>query len=146
MKQIYSSIKATRIVMILAFCTSILLTSCSSYVASGAMTGGAIGSAIGSITGGYRGHEWGTLIGMAAGAAVGASIEAAETARAEKAAQDNYIKHKEAYTRDYYRRNGISGNRSNNSSLYTPTSQEEPADTSKYVDPTNSGDDRIEMK
>lgn len=133
-------------VLMLVLCSSMLLTSCGTYTTTGAMLGGTIGSAIGGITGGRHGHGVGTLIGMAAGAAVGASVEAAEQARAEKAAQDQYIRHREAYARDYYKRNGVASRSKNQSANQSDGVYSQEADPSKYVDPTNSGDDRIEMK
>ncbi len=61
--------------------SSIILSSCSSYTASGAMVGGqfghVIGSAVGGISGGWRGHHMGSLIGTVGGAVAGAAIGAA---------------------------------------------------------------------
>ena len=69
--------------------TALLLSSCSSYTATGAMVGGrfgnVVGSAIGGISGGWRGHELGALIGTVggavAGAAIGAAVENAQEAK-----------------------------------------------------------------
>lgn len=75
----------------------LLLTSCSSYTATGAMTGGMIGSAVGGIFGGHYGHDVGTLVGAATGAAVGANAEA----RARRNAERRYYE----YTDDVYSSN-----------------------------------------
>ncbi|MDO5447338.1 MAG: hypothetical protein Q4F34_06160 [Prevotellaceae bacterium] len=128
-------------ILMIAVCASLLLTSCSSYTASGMMTGGTIGSLVGNIVGGRHSSSYGALIGMAAGAAVGAAVEKAETTKAERAAEARYNQHKQAYTRQYYERNG-NGTRSGGD----VNTQPEVVDPSKYVDPTNSGDDRIEIK
>lgn len=66
-----------------------LLSSCDSYTASGAMTGGLLGSAIGGITGGPRGSDVGTLIGAAIGATAGAAARDAEIRRSEAAYYDD---------------------------------------------------------
>ena len=60
-----------------------LLSSCDSYMATGAMTGGMIGSALGGITGGRYGSNVGTLIGAAVGATAGAAAREAEIRRTE---------------------------------------------------------------
>ncbi|MCM1079804.1 MAG: hypothetical protein NC344_08870 [Bacteroidales bacterium] len=65
----------------LALSVLLLVSSCSSYTATGAGFGGVIGSAVGGIAGGHRGHDVGTLVGMAAGAATGAAIENAKQKR-----------------------------------------------------------------
>ena len=68
---------------------ALLLSSCSSYTATGAMVGGefghVIGSAIGGISGGWRGHDVGSLIGTVGGAMVGAAVgSAVENAQERK--------------------------------------------------------------
>ncbi len=74
---------------IIAATILILLSSCDSYTASGAMTGGLIGSAIGGITGGHRGHDVGALVGAVVGATAGAAVRDAEIRRAEAAYYDD---------------------------------------------------------
>ncbi len=77
---------------------SLLLSGCSSYTASGAVTGGqfghVVGSAIGGITGGWRGHHVGSLIGTVggavAGAAIGAAVEHSAEQRSQRASEDSY--------------------------------------------------------
>lgn len=70
---------------------ALLLSSCSSYTATGAMMGGefghVIGSSIGGITGGWRGHDMGSLIGTVGGVVAGAAIGAAIEQAAERKAQ-----------------------------------------------------------
>jgi len=75
--------------VVLSLGAALLLSSCGTYVETGATTGGwfgsIIGSAIGGIAGGPRGSDVGTLIGMAGGAVVGAAIgQAAEEAQQKK--------------------------------------------------------------
>jgi len=67
----------------------LLLSSCSSYTASGTYAGATfgqvIGSAIGGISGGWRGEHIGSLIGTVGGAAVGAAIgQSVENAQKKK--------------------------------------------------------------
>ncbi len=76
---------------------ALLLSSCSSYTASGAMVGGefghVVGSAIGGISGGWRGHHMGSLIGTVggavAGAAIGAAVEKSAENRSQRGQNDN---------------------------------------------------------
>lgn len=70
--------KVMKKITFLALSVLVLISSCSSYTATGAGFGGVIGSAIGGIAGGYHGRDVGTLVGMAAGAATGAAIENAK--------------------------------------------------------------------
>lgn len=110
---------------ILTVCGLMLLSSCSSYTATGAYTGAQfgtiLGSAIGGISGGWRGSDIGSIVGMAGGAAVGAAIgSAVENAQKEKI--EKY--HKQIEQREYgYQQQG---------------------DDSGF-DATNSGDDRINI-
>ncbi|MDO4823783.1 MAG: YMGG-like glycine zipper-containing protein [Bacteroidales bacterium] len=64
------------------FAAALLLTSCSSYTANGAMIGSSVGSVVGSMTNSSHGTGIGSLVGMAAGAAIGASVEKAQTNKA----------------------------------------------------------------
>ena len=79
-----------------------MMTSCSSYMASGAAFGGMMGSALGGITGGPRGRDMGTLIGMTAGAVAGAAAEAHQQEMAERRARAYY-------NDDVYRSGAASG-------------------------------------
>ncbi len=77
---------------------SLLLSSCSSYTASGAMVGGefghVIGSAIGGITGGWHGEHVGSLLGTVggavAGAAIGSAVERADEQSSRRMVGDVY--------------------------------------------------------
>ncbi len=92
---------------------ALLLSSCTSYTASGAVVGGefghVIGSAIGGISGGWRGHHMGSLIGtvggVVAGAAIGAAVEQSANReryeRDERAANDHHERHHGQRDRDY---------------------------------------------
>lgn len=113
---------------------TILISSCASsqyHTGNGAVTGAylgsILGSAIGGINGGYRGSDIGTIVGMAGGAIVGAAIGSA----ADKADQREYEDHKR---RTLERRDADRG-RDYSDSGYSSNEV--------YVDPTNSGDDRI---
>lgn len=113
---------------------AILVSGCSStqyHTGNGAVTGAylgsILGSAIGGINGGYRGSDIGTIVGMAGGAIVGAAIGSA----ADKADQREYEDHKR---RTLERRDAERG-RDYSDSGYS--------NNEVYVDPTNSGDDRI---
>lgn len=78
-----------------------LLSSCDSYMATGAMTGGLLGQAIGGIAGGRYGASVGTLVGAAAGATVGAAAREAEARRSEARYYDDvYSSGARAQTRD----------------------------------------------
>lgn len=74
-------------IILLAFIVVTTMSSCGSYMASGAAFGGMIGSAVGGITGGARGSDIGTLIGAATGAAIGASADAHEREMYERRAR-----------------------------------------------------------
>lgn len=77
---------------LLILIVALMVSSCSSYTATGAYVGGefghVIGSAIGSITGGRRGYDMGSLIGTVggavAGAAIGSAVENAQKQKYEK--------------------------------------------------------------
>ena len=109
----------------------VLLSSCGTYTADGAVTGGwfgsMIGSAIGGITGGHRGSDIGSLVGMAGGAIVGAAIGQA----ADDAEQRKYEDYKAARQRNRQR----------------TTSQRQVDDyaysTDSGFDANNGGDDRL---
>lgn len=70
---------------------ALVLSSCSSYTATGASVGGefghVVGSAIGGITGGWRGERaggaLGTVGGVLAGAAIGAAVEKSQMKKME---------------------------------------------------------------
>ena len=103
------------------------MSSCSTYTGNGAITGsmfGAmIGSSIGGISGGWRGSHVGQVVGMAGGAVVGAAIGAAEEKKQEERIQQ--YRREQAQCRAARQRTYSS-------------------DDSGF-DPTNSGDDRIEL-
>lgn len=114
--------------------TTMLISSCASSqyhtgngAATGAFFGSILGSAIGGISGGYRGSDIGTIVGMAGGAIAGAAIGSA----ADKADQREYESHKR---RTLERRDAERGR----DHSYSGSS-----DNEVYVDPSNSGDDRI---
>ncbi len=83
--------------VIIAFgVASLLLSSCGTYSASGAVVGAQfgtiLGSAVGGLAGGWRGSHIGTIAGMAGGAAVGAAIGSA----ADQAQAKRYEEHRAA--------------------------------------------------
>ncbi len=122
---------------------AILVSSCASsqyHTGNGAVTGAylgsILGSAIGGISGGYRGSDIGTIVGMAGGALAGAAIGAA----ADKADQREYEDHKRRTLdrRDAERSRDYGYSNPSNNDVYDGSSGNEV-----YVDPSNSGDDRI---
>lgn len=72
-------------IFMIAIVAVTMMSSCTSYTATGAMFGGLAGSAVGGIMGGPRGSDVGALVGMATGAVMGAAAEAQEEARYERA-------------------------------------------------------------
>lgn len=115
-------------VILLMFCSSLVMGSCDTYTGSGAYAGGSIGSilgsAIGGLSGGPRGSDLGTIIGMAGGAVVGAVIGSqADQAQADREA---------AYQQDRVER------RSGSDYSNTPVT-----DNSEIFDSNNGGDDRL---
>lgn len=122
---------------------TMLISSCTSsqyHTGNGAVTGAylgsILGSAIGGISGGYRGSDIGTIVGMAGGALAGAAIGSA----ADKADQREYEDHKRRTLdrRDAERSRNYGDYNSSNNDVYVGASGNEV-----YVDPSNSGDDRI---
>ena len=109
--------------LILSLSAAVVLSSCSTYAGSGAITGGSLGSilgsAIGGIAGGARGSDIGTIVGMAGGAIIGAST-GAKADRRERMNQSGYDNYNQ--TDDYAQPNRVDGS---------------------GFDSTNSGDDRI---
>lgn len=151
-------------VFVYAMAGALLMSSCGSYTASGAYTGSMLGSILGSAIGGLndgpRGSDWGSILGMAGGAVVGAAIgSAADRAQEERIQQ----KREEIRMRSQHRNSaGYStyesdrgydsqyqyGQPNGNSSGY---SNREVSTGGNYnvdsgMDPSNSGDDRIEFK
>jgi uncharacterized protein YcfJ len=121
---------------------ALLLSSCTTYTATGTYTGAqfghVIGSAIGGISGGWRGHEIGSLIGTVGGAVVGAAIgSAADRAHDEKvqARVEQRNRERQANTR---RRSQQKNNYGYDDYGY----QQGGSDQSGY-DPQGRGDDRI---
>lgn len=133
-------------------CAATLLTGCDSAgdgAVTGAGLGAILGSAIGGISGGPRGSDIGTLFGMAGGAVAGAAVGSAN----ERAQQEKYRQYREIRDAQYGRANygygsdnyGYStGSYANgaNQSAYNQNN----SGNNGYFDPTNSGDDRIEME
>jgi len=123
-------------VMVFAVGAALLMSSCGSYMATGAYTGssigGMLGSAIGGITGGGRGSDWGYIIGMAGGAAVGGAIgNAADKAQQRKI--EGYHDAVRARSDQRYQQQGYGqGN-------YSYGNQD------GAFDPNNGGDDRIDL-
>ena len=128
-------------VLIFSLSVVVVLSSCSTYAGSGAVTGGSLGSilgsAIGGIVGGVRGSDIGSIVGMAGGAIIGASTGAKADRCAKEEVYDHYerVQQRKACEKrnraeyDYYNHTydyGRSGS----------------ADGSGF-DNTNSGDDRI---
>lgn len=115
-------------VILLMFCSSLVMGSCDTYTGSGAYAGGSIGSilgsAVGGLSGGPRGSDLGTIIGMAGGAVVGAVIGSqADHEQADREA---------AYQQDRVER------RSGSDYSNTPVT-----DNSEIFDSNNGGDDRL---
>lgn len=115
-------------VILLMFCSSLVMGSCDTYTGSGAYAGGSIGSilgsAIGGLSGGPRGSDLGTIIGMAGGAVVGAVIGSqADHEQADREA---------AYQQDRVER------RSGSDYSNTPVTV-----NSEIFDSNNGGDDRL---
>lgn len=115
-------------VILLMFCSSLVMSSCDTYTGSGAYAGCSIGSilgsAIGGLSGGPRGSDMGTIIGMAGGAVVGAVIGSqADQAQADREA---------AYQQDRVERRSVNdyGN--------APVT-----DNPEIFDSNNGGDDRL---
>lgn len=123
-------------IVLYAVCAVTLFSGCSNAgngAYTGASLGAILGSAIGGISGGPRGSDIGTLMGMAGGAVAGAAIGSAN----EKAQQDKYRQWREQREASYGR-----GTRSESVNNYNYG--QDNADNG--FDPTNSGDDRIEME
>lgn len=117
-------------VVLMAVCSSVLLSSCGTYTGTGAYIGGGIGSVLGSAIGGLndgpRGSDLGTIIGMAGGAVIGAAVGNA----ADRAQQKDY---------DIYEIDKASRNQS---AQQQNESNQDVTDESGF-DESNSGDDRI---
>lgn len=71
-------------IVIMAISVLMLVSSCDSYTASGAMVGTMVGSTVGRIAGGWRGSDIGALVGAAVGATAGAAARESEIRRAER--------------------------------------------------------------
>lgn len=151
-----------------------LLSSCDSYMATGAMTGGLLGQAIGGIAGGRYGANVGTLVGAAAGATAGAAVRDAEMRRSEARYYDDVyssgsraqvrdakaerIARYHAKTKAKYSGRGYNSSQSGYSGQPTSRStngftletegmsyQKNPADSSGFTEKATY-DDRIEIK
>lgn len=132
-------------------CSATLLAGCTSAgdgAQVGAGFGAILGSAIGGISGGPRGSDIGTIVGMAGGAVAGAAIGSAN----ERAQQEKYRQYRESRDAIYGRSNS---NYAYNGGNYSPGGYNYGSGSYSYgqsgggdgnFDPTNSGDDRIEME
>ena len=127
--------------LILSLSAAMVLSSCSTYTGSGAITGGSLGSilgsAIGGIAGGARGSDIGSIVGMAGGAIIGASTGAKADRRAKDEVHERYEKVQRRKARE-----------KRNQSEYDYYNQTDDYGRSGSVDGsgfdnTNSGDDRI---
>ncbi len=128
-------------VLVLSLSAAVVLSSCSTYAGSGAITGGSLGSilgsAIGGIAGGARGSDIGSIVGMAGGAIIGASTGAKADRRAKDEVHERYEKVQRRKARE-----------KRNQSEYDYYNQTDDYGRSGSVDGsgfdnTNSGDDRI---
>lgn len=123
---------------IIALGMVVMLSSCGTYVGSGAYTGASLGSilgsAIGGISGGPRGSDIGTIVGMAGGAVLGGVIgQQAENAqkqdmhnRYERIQQRKAKQNEQSYPQSYQQ----------------GYQQQDNTDESGF-DPNNTADDRI---
>ena len=128
-------------VLVLSLSAAVVLSSCSTYAGSGAITGGSlgsiVGSAIGGIAGGARGSDIGSIVGMAGGAIIGASTGAKADRRAKEDVHDHYEKVQQRKARE--KRNRTEYDYYNQTDDYGRSGS---VDGSGF-DNTNSGDDRI---
>ena len=128
-------------VLVLSLSAAVVLSSCSTYAGSGAITGGSLGSilgsAIGGIAGGARGSDIGSIVGMAGGAIIGASTGAKADRRAKEDVHDHYEKVQQRKARE--KRNRTEYDYYNQTDDYGRSGG---VDGSGF-DNTNSGDDRI---
>ena len=128
-------------VLVLSLSAAVVLSSCSTYAGSGAITGGSLGSilgsAIGGIAGGARGSDIGSIVGMAGGAIIGASTGAKADRRAKEDVHDHYEKVQQRKSRE--KRNRTEYDYYNQTDDYGRSGS---VDGSGF-DNTNSGDDRI---
>ncbi|MBM6993678.1 MAG: hypothetical protein I3J02_10530 [Prevotella sp.] len=117
----------------------LLLSSCGTYMGSGAYAGTSIGailgSAIGGIADGPRGSDIGTIVGMAGGAVLGGVIGNAQDTQRERDI--------EQYQQDKAERAAARAQRQQSQqSDYYQGQEQTPAEGSGF-DSSNSGDDRI---
>lgn len=128
-------------VLVLSLSAAVVLSSCSTYAGSGAITGGSLGSilgsAIGGIAGGARGSDIGSIVGMAGGAIIGASTGAKADRRAKEDVHDHYEKVQRRKARE--KRNRTEYDYYNQTDDYGRSGSVEGSG----FDNTNSGDDRI---
>ena len=128
-------------VLVLSLSAAVVLSSCSTYAGSGAITGGSLGSilgsAIGGIAGGARGSDIGSIVGMAGGAIIGASTGAKADRRAKEEVHERYEKVQRRKARE--KRNRSEYDYYNQTDDYGRSGS---VDGSGF-DNTNSGDDRI---
>ena len=68
-----SVVKKRNLALIIASCSIIFITGCSTKAGTGALVGGGAGAVVGGIVGGSRGAAIGTAVGSVSGAAIGAN-------------------------------------------------------------------------
>ncbi len=116
----------------------LLFTSCVGAGVGGVL-GGALGSAIGGISGGPRGSDIGMLVGAMGGAMVGAAIEA----NADQQAANQQAADQQQYQAEKAR---LAANREARQNMnYTPVDSYNYSTDDSGFDPTNSGDDRVDI-
>ncbi len=116
-------------VYVFALSAALMMSSCGTYMGTGAYVGGSfgsiLGSAIGGLSDGPRGSSLGTIIGMAGGAAIGAAIGNAQEQKERQEVRDHY-RHVMAQKAQQQQ-----------------TAVAADADYDSGFDATNSGDDRL---
>ena len=123
----------------ITICVGLLVSSCGTYMGSGAYMGSSIGmilgSAVGGLSDGPRGSDIGTIVGMAGGAVIGSVIGAKIDQRRH---EDYALYEQNRRQRMEQRRGGIAPRRHEAHGL-----QGQETDESGF-DPENGGDDRID--
>lgn len=133
--------------LILALCSTLVLSSCDTYTGSAAYAGGSIGSilgsAIGGLSGGPRGSDMGTIIGMAGGAAVGAII-GSQAEQQQSQRESEYRQARRERQERAHRSQNYDDDTCYNGSVSSSSNSSVPSvNSSEIFDSTNSGDDRL---
>lgn len=133
--------------LILALCSTLVLSSCDTYTGSAAYAGGSIGSilgsAIGGLSGGPRGSDMGTIIGMAGGAAVGAII-GSQAEQQQSQRESEYRQARRERQERAHRSQNYGDDTCYNGSVSSSSNSSVPSvNSSEIFDSTNSGDDRL---